>query len=121
MEFSKNKSIYIQIADYFYEHILLEKWKTDEKVPSVRQLAVDLEVNPNTVMRTYTMLQDKEIIYNQRGKGFFVADKAKLLVANLVKEQFVTNELPETFKIMDLLGISFEELQEYHKNWKLNL
>ncbi|SEH05226.1 GntR family transcriptional regulator [Candidatus Venteria ishoeyi] len=121
MEFSKNKSIYMQIADYFYGNILLEKWRVDEKVPSVRQMAVDLEVNPNTVMRTYTMLQDKNIIYNQRGIGFFVSTEAKDIVKDLVKEQFTSIELPEMFKSMQMLGIDIKEIQEYYSNWKSNL
>lgn len=121
MEFSKDKSIYMQIADFFYENILLEKWKANEKVPSVRQMAVDLEVNPNTVMRTYTHLQDKEIIYNQRGIGFFITDEAKGIVTAQIREQFIATELPETFKTMDMLGIPIEELTGYYNNWKSNL
>jgi DNA-binding transcriptional regulator YhcF (GntR family) len=121
MEFSKNKSIYMQIADYFYGNILLEKWKVDEKVPSVRQLAIDLEVNPNTVMRTYTHLQDKNIISNQRGIGFFVTNEALAIVKDLVKEQFTTDELPEIFKTMELLGMDMQEISDYYNNWKSNL
>lgn len=111
----------MQIADYFYGNILLEKWKVDEKVPSVRQLAVDLEVNPNTVMRTYTHLQDKNIIYNQRGIGFFVSNEAQSIVKDLVKEQFTTDELPEIFKTMEMLGMDMQEISDYYNNWKSNL
>jgi DNA-binding transcriptional regulator YhcF (GntR family) len=111
----------MQIADYFYGNILLDKWKVDEKVPSVRQMAIDLEVNPNTVMRTYTMLQDKQIIYNQRGIGFFVSKEAKDIVIDLVKEQFISTELPEMFKTMEMLGMDISELSEFYNNWKSNL
>ncbi|ULT24033.1 GntR family transcriptional regulator [Sphingobacterium sp. E70] len=72
MEFNANKAIYLQIAEYVCDHILMETWKTNDKLPSVRELAVQLEVNPNTVMRTYDMLQQKEIIANKRGIGFFL-------------------------------------------------
>jgi len=121
MEFSKNKSIYMQIADYFYGNILLGKWKTDDKVPSVRQLAVDLEVNPNTVMRTYTHLQDKNIIHNQRGIGFYVTDQAEGIVKELVRDQFVTEDLPEVFRTMLMLGIEMRELSDYYETWRTNL
>lgn len=121
MEFNKNKSIYMQIADYFYENILLEKWKADDKVPSVRQMAIELEVNPNTVMRTYTHLQDKNIIINRRGIGFFVSDKANEIVKDIVKKQFVTAELPLLFKTMEMLKLTIHEVSEYYNNWKLNL
>ena len=111
MEFRDNKAIYLQIAEYVCEHILLEKWKTDEKVPSVRELAVDLEVNPNTVMRTYELLQSKNIITNKRGIGFFVADEALTNVKSYRKTQFMDDELPVFFRNLYLLNIGFDELQ----------
>ncbi|MEA3444758.1 MAG: GntR family transcriptional regulator, partial [Bacteroidota bacterium] len=100
----------MQIADYFYENILLEKWKADDKVPSVRQMAIELEVNPNTVMRTYTHLQDKNIIINRRGIGFFVSDKANEIVKDIVKKQFVMAELPLLFKTMEMLKLTIHEV-----------
>src|SRR3954467_631989 len=111
MEFRDNKAIYLQIADYVCEHILLGKWKADEKIPSVREMAVDLEVNPNTVMRTYELLQNKNIIMNKRGIGFFVGDNADTNVKNYRKVQFMDDELPTVFKNMYLLNIGFEELE----------
>lgn len=72
MQFKDSQSIYLQIADYVCEKILLREWKAEERIPSVRELAVQLEVNPNTVMRTFDFLQQQEIIYNQRGIGYFV-------------------------------------------------
>ncbi len=111
MEFRDNKAIYLQIAEYVCEHILLEKWKADDKVPSVRELAVELEVNPNTVMRTYELLQSKNIITNKRGIGFFVADNAITQVKNYLKTQFMDDEIPVFFRNLYLLNIGFDELQ----------
>ena len=111
MEFRDNKAIYLQIAEYVCEHILLGKWKTDDKVPSVRELAVDLEVNPNTVMRTYELLQNKNIITNKRGIGFFVADDAITQVKAYRKTQFMDDELPVVFRNVYLLNIKFDELE----------
>ena len=73
MEFRETQSIYLQIADYVCEKILLKEWPPGERIPSVRELAIQLEVNPNTVMRTYEFLQNESIIFNQRGIGFFAA------------------------------------------------
>ena len=53
MEFKDTQSIYLQIADLFCENILLKKWKPGDRIPSVREMAVNIEVNPNTVMRTF--------------------------------------------------------------------
>ncbi|MES2448116.1 MAG: GntR family transcriptional regulator [Bacteroidota bacterium] len=111
MEFRDNKAIYLQIAEYVCEHILLGKWKTDDKVPSVRELAVELEVNPNTVMRTYELLQNKNIITNKRGIGFFVADDAITQVKAYRKTQFMDDELPVVFRNVYLLNIKFDELE----------
>ena len=63
MEFKDKQSIYLQIADYICEQILLGKWPPGERIPSVRELAGLMEVNPNTVMRTFDFLQNKEIIF----------------------------------------------------------
>lgn len=111
MEFRDNKAIYLQIAEFVCEHILLGKWKTDDKVPSVRELAVELEVNPNTVMRTYELLQNKNIITNRRGIGFFVADDAITQVKAYRKTQFMDDELPVVFRNVYLLSIKFDELE----------
>ncbi|HRZ41129.1 MAG TPA: GntR family transcriptional regulator [Bacteroidales bacterium] len=118
MEFSKHKSIYMQIADYFFGNILLGKWKPGEKVPSVRQLAIDLEVNPNTVMRTYTLMQDKNIIVNQRGIGFYVTEEAPVKVKEIVKAQFLSDDLPEVFSTMEMLGMEIQELTTHFHQWK---
>jgi DNA-binding transcriptional regulator YhcF (GntR family) len=111
MEFTDNKAIYLQIAEYVCERILLGKWKVEEKVPSVREMAVDLEVNPNTVMRTYDLLQNKNIINNKRGIGFFLAEDAVANVRNYRKSQFMNDELPAFFRNLYLLNIGFDELQ----------
>ena len=75
MEFGDSNAIYLQIADQLSENILLRKWSPGDRIPSVRELAVSVEVNPNTVMRTFNYLQEKGIIYNKRGIGYFVSDQ----------------------------------------------
>lgn len=117
MEFRDNKAIYLQIADYVCEGILLSKWKSDEKVPSVRELAVDLEVNPNTVMRTYDMLQTKNIISNKRGIGFFVNEDAVANVKSYRKVQFMDEELPVVFRNIYLLNVGFDELESRYNTF----
>ncbi|MBB2146505.1 GntR family transcriptional regulator [Pedobacter sp. LMG 31464] len=117
MEFRDNKAIYLQIAEYVCEHILLGKWNTDEKVPSVREMAVELEVNPNTVMRTYELLQNKNIINNKRGIGFFVADDAIANVKSYRKTQFMDDELPVVFRNVYLLNIGFDELESRYNTF----
>jgi GntR family transcriptional regulator len=117
MDFSNDQAIYLQIADHFIENILLGKWRPGDRILSVREMAVNIEVNPNTVMRTYTYLQEKEIIYNKRGIGYFVADDGAQKALALRKEDFVSRELPKLFKFMNLLNLSIDDLKKYHEQY----
>ncbi|MGN7204809.1 GntR family transcriptional regulator [Pedobacter sp. SAFR-022] len=118
MEFRENEAIYLQIAAYISEHILLAKWAKDEKIPSVRELAIQLEVNPNTVVRAYEFLQNKEVIYNKRGIGFYITDDAAEKIKLYSRERFLGQELPELFRNMYLLDIKMEELEKRYEQFK---
>ena len=120
MEFREKQAIYMQIAEYFRNNILQDKWKADEKVPSIRQLAVELEVNPNTVMRTYTHLQDTNIIYNKRGIGYFVSPDAKESILKAIRLKFINDDLPLTFNKLKMLNISIDELVNLYSKWNNN-
>jgi len=115
MEFSDNKAIYLQITEYVHENILAGKWRADERVPSVRDLAVELQVNPNTVMRAYDQLQAGDILYNKRGIGLHVSADAVTLITAKNREIFLNSELPAFFRKMDLLQITPEEIMRLHK------
>ncbi|WP_207434421.1 GntR family transcriptional regulator [Sabulibacter ruber] len=118
MEFRNNEAIYLQIAAYVSENILLGKWLPEDKIPSVRELAVELQVNPNTVMRTFEYLQNQEVIYNKRGIGFFVAPDGVGKVKKYRKERFLQQDLPEFFRNVILLDIPLEELQQLYEQFK---
>lgn len=118
MEFRENEAIYLQIAAYVGEHIVLGKWPLDQKIPSVRDLAVELQVNPNTVVRAYEFLQNKEVITNKRGIGFFIAADAEMKIKEYSKERFLGNALPEFFKNIYLLDISMKEIEERFEQFK---
>lgn len=118
MEFKDNEAIYLQIAAFVSDQILMGKWPAGQKIPSVRDMAVELEVNPNTVMRSYEFLQGLEIIYNKRGLGLFVADDGFDKVKAYRKENFVRQNLPELFKNMYLLGISIDEISLQYRNFE---
>jgi DNA-binding transcriptional regulator YhcF (GntR family) len=118
MEFNENQAIYLQIADYFCENILQRKWQQGEKIPSIREIAVQVEVNPNTAMRTFNYLQDKGIIFNKRGIGYFVSDDGYEKTLELKKEQFIQEELPQMFRMLDLLRMDFGELEKRYKTFR---
>lgn len=110
MEFRENQAIYIQIAEYVCEQILLKKWNLDEKILSIRELAILMQVTPNTVQRAYDFLQQKEIIANKRGIGYFTEAVAFERILAFRREQFIANELPVFFRNMYLLDMDFAEV-----------
>ena len=118
MKFRESNAIYLQIADYICEKILLKQWKPEERIPAVRELAMQLEVNPNTVMRTYEFLQQQNIIFNQRGIGYFVGLEAIKNATQYRKTEFMDKELPAIFRNMFLLGMDVEELKPRFEKFK---
>ena len=117
MEFKDNEAIYLQIAAFVCDNILTGKWPAGQKILSVRDLAVALEVNPNTVMRSYEFLQGQEIIYNKRGLGLFVADDGFEKVKAYRKQNFVQQHLPDFFKNIFLLDISIDEIRQQYEDF----
>jgi DNA-binding transcriptional regulator YhcF (GntR family) len=118
MQFRESRAIYLQIADFICERILLKQWKTEERIPAVRELAVQLEVNPNTVMRTYEFLQGQNIIHNQRGIGYFVSADAVKNATQYRKTEFIDKELPNIFRNIYLLDMDVDELKPRYEKFK---
>ena len=113
MEFSEPRSIYLQIADQVRDRILQGEWQPGERIPSIREMAVELGVNPNTVTRSYQSLLDWGIVANRRGRGYFVSDRATERALDAMREEFVREELPRVGRTMQMLGIGIEELAEF--------
>lgn len=119
MQFNNNgQAIYLQIADFICEKILLKEWKAEDKVPSVRELAMQLEVNPNTVMRTYEFLKQQDIINDKRGIGYFITPAAYKSAIAYRKTEFMEKELPSLFRVMNMLGLEPEDLTTGFEKFK---
>ena len=110
MEYSEHKPIYLQNVDLMQEKILRDEWREEERIPSVREMGAMVGVNPNTIVRSYQLLEQLEIIYNKRGLGYFVKDGAVARIKENVKREFITNELPLFKAKAEMLGITKEEL-----------
>ncbi|MDR1526723.1 MAG: GntR family transcriptional regulator [Dysgonamonadaceae bacterium] len=117
MQFKETQAIYLQIGDYVCEQILLGRWQEGDRLPSVREWGVRLEVNPNTVMRTYDFLQGKEIIFNKRGVGYFVAENAKEKILDYRKKHFMEQDLPLVFRNIHLLGMPWDAIEKEYENY----
>jgi DNA-binding transcriptional regulator YhcF (GntR family) len=118
MEFHSDKPIYLQIAEWLCERIASDGLPPGEKMPSVRELAVTLQVNPNTVVRTYDFLQQHRIVINRRGIGFFVEKEADQKIFQLRREDFYQNTLPRLFKTLSLLEIDPEEIVARYRSFR---
>lgn len=120
MDFHGQKSIFLQIADLLCDGILEKKWEAEARIPSVRELAASIEVNPNTVMRAYTYLQDLEIISNKRGIGFFVTQNSMANITEIKKQEFVNQEIPRIAKTLKALDLSFDELKSLLEEFEIS-
>ena len=120
MEFKENPAIYLQIAEYVCEQILLKKWKLGDKIISIRDLAVNMEVNPNTVQRAYDFLQQRDIITNKRGVGYFIEADAMDRILTFRREQFMENELPVFMRNIYLLKIDLKEIKTLFEQFVQN-
>ena len=119
MQFNNSgQAIYLQIADYVCEKVLLREWSPEDKIPSVRELSVQMEVNPNTVMRAYEFLKQQEIIYDKRGIGYFISAQALKIAMGYRKTEFTEKEMPVVFRIMYILGMEIDDLKPKYEKFK---
>ena len=118
MKFKESKSIYLQIADRICDEIQQGQYKEEERIPSVREYAATVEVNANTVVRSFDYLQGQDIIYNKRGLGYFVVPKARERIIELRKEMFLRDELPEFFRQLKSLDIPMREIEKMYEEYR---
>ena len=116
MTFTNDKAIYIQMADRLCDEILAGKYKDDDRIPSVREYSVLLEVNTNTAVKAYDELARANIIYNKRGLGYFVTPGAKKQILKERKQEFMKQRLPELFRQMRLLDITIDDVVEAYRS-----
>jgi len=112
IDFKSTKGIFQQIAENLCHQILAGTLPPGERVPSVRDLAIEFEVNRNTLLRTYSILEDAGIITNKRGIGFFVSENAIELIRASEKAEFYTNELPMFIQKVKLLKLNSKDLND---------
>ena len=113
MEFQNLKSIFLQIADNITDKVVSGEFQAGEKIPSVREFASEMGVNPNTIMRTYSELQAMNIIENKRGIGYFVNPEAQKVILESKKLEFFDEILPEFLRQAEVLGITTAELKKH--------
>ena len=118
MKFRDSQSIYLQIAERICDEILDNKFPPGERIPSIREYAAMVEVNANTVVRSYDWLQQHEIIFNKRGIGYYVSPDGKNRIREMRRVRFFEDELPLFFNRLYTLGISIDEIDRRYNEYK---
>ena len=117
MNFKEKKAIYLQIAERICDMIILGEYREGERIPSVREYAAMVEVNFNTVMRSFDYLQVKGVIFNKRGIGYFTEAGACAKIHSMRKEQFLQNEINDFFKQIYMLEIPVNEIVDMYNQY----
>lgn len=118
MEFHRNKPIYLQIVDILATRIINKSWTKGMKIPTVKELAKELDVNHNTLMRSLELLQNEKILYGKRGVGLFLGDESYDNALELMRKSFYEEQVPEFFATMHTLKITLGELIDLYKSYK---
>ena len=121
MIFRDNLSIYQQIAERICDEILDNKFPPGERILSIREYAALVEVNANTVVRSYEWLQQQEIIFNKRGIGYYVSPEGKHRIKEIRRKRFFSDELPLFFNRLSTLDISVAEIDAQYAEYLANL
>ena len=115
MEFDQHKPIYLQIADAICERILTGTWPEGDRIPSVRECGVSLEVNPNPVARPYDEPSTEALIPHNPSIGASRTPGAKRVIREKQRSSFISGDLKEVFRKMEILGISIEEIVSLYR------
>lgn len=117
MDFNENKPIYIQLADQIMDEVERGEACPGDRLLSVRDYAARTGVNANTVMRSYSQLQQEGIIYNQRGIGYFYCPDCRAKVLEMRRQSFFNKEIQYFMERLKALKVSPEELMKMYDEY----
>ncbi len=106
--FQSSQPIYSQLADRIKKQIVRNELKPGEKLPSVREMGIQVSVNPNTVQRTYRELEGRGIVETKRGQGTFVTEREEILA--MMRDELKEEGISQFVKGMHEMGYSDEEM-----------
>ena len=109
--FDNERQIYIQLVEIIRIQIVSGKLKKGQKIPSVRELALIMKVNPNTMQKALVELENEKLIYTERTNGKYVTEDEKLI--EKVKKELAKEKVKNYLNSMNSIGISFEEALKY--------
>ncbi len=110
LEWKEDQPIYRQLRDKVAAQILTGSLKEGESLPSVRNVAVELQINPLTASRAYQELVEEALVEKRRGLGMFIVKGARSKLLTLEKKRFLEDEWPEINARISALGLSAKDL-----------
>ncbi len=114
--FDNEKPIYIQLVEYIKKEIISGRLKSGEKIPSVRELAVQAKVNPNTVQKALAELERCGLIFTERTNGKFVTQNTDTI--KNFRNELIGERVNSFLHDMIHMGVGKEEIAEYLKELK---
>ena len=109
--FDNERPIYIQLVELIRIEIVSSKFKKGERIPSVRELALMMKVNPNTMQKALNELENQKLIYTERTNGKYVTEDEELI--ENIKKELAKEKVNNYLDSMNSIGISFEESLKY--------
>ena len=114
-DFEASKPIYIQITEKIFQRIIRGEIKPGEKLPSVREMAVQSGVNPNTIQRAYTEMERMGVVETKRGQGTFVIERESIV--DELKHSMQMEVIGQFVKSMEELGFTKHQMVSGLKNF----
>ncbi len=111
----KNRPICPQLCEQLCAHIAAGEFTPGQKIMSVREVALEAGVNPNTVQRAFTQLEQQGVLYSVRGAGWFISQNTETVQS--MQHDLVHETVQEFFEKMHTLGIEPEEVKSIVKEW----
>ena len=111
--FDNERPIYVQLVEKIRLDIVSGKLKQGEKIPSVRELALEARVNPNTMQKALVELEEEGLLYTERTNGKYVTDNKKLI--EKIKKELAEEKVNNFLEDMKNIGIRSDEIINYLK------
>lgn len=115
-EFKSNVPIYIQVMEDIKMKIIRGTLKAGDKIVSVRELALELGVNPNTIQRALSELEREGFLYTERAVGRYVSDNQELFLT--YKESLIQKNIHDFIETMQQIGIEYDDIINYLQKYK---
>ena len=109
-EWKVDQPIFRQLAAKISDQILQGVWLEQQALPSVRAVAVDLKINHLTVMKSYQLLVDEDLVEKKRGQGMYVAKGALQKLKASAHKSFINAQIPAIAETLGIIDMSVEEL-----------